>query len=272
MAKALRCSIPTIVRVRDGMDKSGTEQSSLRCGERERLITDCMRDRLREYLSENSDRYLEEMRALLFEEFDVLVSISTISRSLRSMRWSKKVNHRRAKEQNPDLRDFYLYKISQLRSWQLVFIDETGCDRLVGFRKKGWDPRGVTPVQVARFHRGKRYQILPAYCQDGVMLAKIFPGTTNSTLFEDFIEQLLPRCGRWLEPRSVLIMDNASIHHSGRVKRMCEEVGVILIYLPPYSPDLNPIEEFFAELKGFMTKYWSTCTDLSDEGFAAFLR
>ena len=70
----------------------------------------------------------------------------------------------------------------------------------------------------------------------------------------------------------MLIMDNASIHHSSRVKRMCEAAGVLLIYLPPYSPDLNPIEEFFAELKSFMRKYWSSFTDRSEEGFAAFLR
>jgi transposase len=104
------------------------------------------------------------------------------------------------------------------------------------------------------------------------MLAKVFQGTTNSALFEEFIEQLLPLCRRWPEPRSVLIMDNASIHYSSRVKRMCEEAGVILIYLPPYSPDLNQIEEFFAELKSFMKKHWSSFTDRSEEGFAAFLR
>jgi Transposase and inactivated derivatives len=44
-------------------------------------------------------------------------------------------------------------------------------------------------------------------------------------------------------------MDNASFHHSGQIETMCSEAGVKLVYLPPYSPDLNPIEEFFAELK-----------------------
>ena len=161
MAKALSCSIPTIVRVRDNMGVSATEQSSGQCDGRVPTITDCMRDRLRERLSEHPETYLEEMRALLLNEFDVLVSTSTISRSLRSMQWSKKLNRRRAKEQNPDLRDFYMYTLSQLRSWQLVFLDETGCDRLVGFRKKGWAPRGVTPVQIARFHPGKGTRSCP---------------------------------------------------------------------------------------------------------------
>lgn len=49
-------------------------------------------------------------------------------------------------------------------------------------------------------------------------------------------------------------MDNASFHHTDRIAQMCTEAGVKLIYLPPYSPDLNPIEEFFAELKAFIKK------------------
>lgn len=60
------------------------------------------------------------------------------------------------------------------------------------------------------------------------------------------IAQLLQHCGKWPEPKSV--MDNASFHHSGRIVLMCADAGVKLVYLPPYSPDLNPIEDFFAEL------------------------
>jgi len=63
-------------------------------------------------------------------------------------------------------------------------------------------------------------------------------------VFEDFIEQLLPLCGRWPERNSVLVMDNASIHHTKRIQQMCNNAGVKLVYLPPYSPNLNPIEEF----------------------------
>jgi transposase len=69
---------------------------------------------------------------------------------------------------------------------------------------------------------------------------------------EDFVEQLLHRCS----PNAVLIMDNASFHHSKRITAICLEAGVWLLYLPPYSPDLNPMEEFFAELKAFIKKLW----------------
>lgn len=88
------------------------------------------------------------------------------------------------------------------------------------------------------------------------MLARVFQGSTDASIFEDFVEQLLHHCGRWPEPKSVLIMDNASFHHTERVEQMCSDAGVKLLYLPPYSPDLNPIEEMFAELKAFIKRNW----------------
>ena len=74
-------------------------------------------------------------------------------------------------------------------------------------------------------------------------------------MFEDFIEQLLHHYGKFLEPNSVLVMDNASFHRSDRIEEMCSTAGVKLLYLPPYSPDLNPIKEFFSELKAFIKKH-----------------
>lgn len=229
MAIATGCSVPTVARARNNLRRFGTARSPRRRGGRPSLITHAIRAGLRHLLFESPHQYLEEMSGFLQNEFGVIVSPSTISRTLRRMRWTKKVIRRRAKERNADLRDFYIYNICHLHSWQLVFVDESGCDKRAGLRRTGWSPRGVTPVQVVQFHRGKRYHILPAYSQDGMFLAKVYQGATDRDVFEDFIERLLPFCGRWPEARSVLIMDNASIHHSARVKRMCQEAGVILI-------------------------------------------
>ena len=85
--------------------------------------------------------------------------------------------------------------------YHYVFVVESGCDKRTGSRRMGWSPLGVTPIQIARFQREQRYQILPAYTHDGVILARVYQGSTDSTVFEDFIEQLLPLCGRWPEPK-----------------------------------------------------------------------
>jgi transposase len=59
-------------------------------------------------------------------------------------------------------------------------------------------------------------------------------------------------------------MDNASFHHSDRIEQLCSEAGVKLVYLPPYSPNLNPIEEFFAELKAFIRRHWQSYEDVGE--------
>lgn len=220
-------------------------------------------------LIEKPEMYRDEMVVFLWDEFETLVTISSVGRALASAGWTKKVARRVAQERNSDLRDFYLYSLSAFSSYHLVYIDESGCDKRAGFRRTGWSPLGTTPVQVAQFHRDRRYQILPAYTQDGVLYSRIFQGTTDTTVFEDFLEELLPYCGRWPEPRSVIVMDNAAFHHSDRIRSLCAYTGVKLLYLLPYSPDFNPIEESFAELKRFIKRHWQD--DLPQQDFAGFL-
>jgi transposase len=87
-------------------------------------------------------------------------------------------------------------------------------------------------------------------------MSHIFKGSMDAKFFEDFIQQLLRHYSRWPEQKSVLVMDNASFRHSEQVKQLCSDAGVKLLYLPPYSPDFNPIEEFFAELKAYIKKTW----------------
>jgi len=66
-------------------------------------------------------------------------------------------------------------------------------------------------------------------------------------------------------------MDNASFHHTERIEQMCYEAGVKLVYLPPYSPHLNPIEEFFAELKAFLGRNWQVYEVNPAQGSYRFL-
>jgi transposase len=197
---------------------------------------------------------------------------TSVRRALKSRGWSKKKIGRVAKARNADLRDLYSHNTSHIHSWQYVFVDESGCDKRAGQRRTGWAPLGVTLIQISQFQREQQYQILPAYTQDGIIFVRVFKGSTNSIVFEDLIEQLLPSMNPWPGPKSVLVMDNASIHHTERIKQMCRAAGVKLVYLPPYSPDFNPIEEFFAELKAFIKLNWRNYEEHSRQGFDNFLR
>lgn len=271
MAKVAGCSERSIKAIRSNLRCFGSTRAPANGGGRRRAITSPMLEALCGHLLEKPGLYLEEMAVFLWDEFEVHVSTFSISRTLKDIGWSKKAARQIAQEQNADLRDFYLYNLTQFQSSHLVFIDESGCDKRIGFRRTGWSPHGVAPVQVAKFHRDQRHQILPAYTQDGVLLSRVYQGSTDGDVFADYVEQLLPHCGRWPEPKSVLVMDNASFHHTERLEQMCYDAGVKLMYLPPYSPDLNPIEEFFAELKAFIKKNWSAFEDAPEQGFDAFL-
>lgn len=213
VAENIPCSTRTVKTHRGNIRRFGTTTAPRNRGGRRRSIPPSMLEASFELLDEQPDLYLDDIAEFLLIEYDCRVSLSTISRTLRSNGWTKKIPRRRAGEQSQDLRDAYQYKLAFLNPKKLIFVDESGCDKRVGFRRTAWSPRGVTPVQVTRFHRGQRYHILPAYTLDGVLLARVYQGVTNSEIFEDFIHQLLHHCG----PDSVLIMDNASFHRTDKV-------------------------------------------------------
>ena len=90
----------------------------------------------------------------------------------------------------------------------------------------------------------------------GILDLHIIQGTMTGERFEDFVSStVLPilQPFNWVNPFSVVIMDNASVHHTEAVADLIEnQAGARLIYLPPYSPDLNPAEEVFSEVKSIM--------------------
>jgi transposase len=141
---------------------------------RPRSLTPGMLEALCDHLLEKPNLYLDEMAIFLWDEFDVQATKSSISRALVSKGWSKKTARVKARERNLDLRDEYFHFISDFHSYHLVFIDECGCDKRIGFRRPGWSPLGTAPVQVSKFYYNHRYQILPAYAQDSIVLSRVF--------------------------------------------------------------------------------------------------
>lgn len=271
IAEAAGCSKQSVKHIHSNLRLYGSAKAPPNHVGRRRSITPPMLDALCEHLLGKPGLYLDEMAVFLWDEFQTQVTKSSISRALAFRGWSKKTTQQRARERNVDLRDAYFHNISEFCSEHLVFVDETGCDRRIGLRRTGWSPLGVAPVQVSQFHRDQRYQILPAYAQDGVVLSRVFQGSTDASVFGDFIDQLLHHCGKWPEPKSVLVMDNASFHHSEKITQLCADAGVKLVYLPPYSPDLNPIEEFFTKLKAFIKRNWQRYEEDPGQAFSVFL-
>lgn len=140
-------------------------------------------------------------------------------------------------------------------SSMLLWVDETGCDGRKLVHDHGYVIRGIPSRDHTLKLSGKRYSVTAAMSKDGVEDIYIQEGIVNGAIFLDFICRclipvLMPFNGH--NPILIVIMDNASVHKGGRVQELTNGVGALLRFSPAYSPDLNPIEEVFAEVKGYL--------------------
>ena len=223
-------------------------------------------DGLADYLHGHPQAYLDEMMGFLFDEYCVTASQWTVYRALKKLRWSRKVATKRAKEQSEPLRRTFRARVGHLyQADQIVAIDESACNERTGDRKYGWSAIN-TPVElVYSMKRSERWSLLPAMTVDGYLAFTMYQGAITSDILEDFLEHsVLPYC---TPGYSVLVMDNASIHRSPRVAQLCHEFAVGLEYLPPYSPDYNPIERSFKELKSWIKRNYRLAEQYNDYGY-----
>lgn len=124
--------------------------------------------------------------------------------------------------------------------------------------------------------RSKRWSILPAFTIEGYIAYKIHHGSITTEILNAFVKsKVLPYCVGGTGHLSILVMNfNASSHHSKELVAMCYEADVLLLYIPPYSPEFNSIETSFSILKHWIRQYGnliSFYTEKSGE-FAQFLR
>ena len=145
-----------------------------------------------------------------------------------------------------------------------VWIDESGSDARNHIRKFGYALRGMTPTYHRKLGRGKRVSAIAAIATSGLVGVELTTGTVCGETFLDFVRgTLIPE----MEPfdgtakKSIAIMDNCSIHHTGEVQ---QENGILLMYLPPYSPDLNPIEETFSYIKYYLKDHDQELQSVTD--------
>lgn len=90
-------------------------------------------------------------------------------------------------------------------------------------------------------------------CVDGMLPIAITTGTYNADAFIAAAEQtIIPHLQPWPQSRSILVLDGASIHKDDRLVTMVNDMGAVVVYLPPYSPEFNPIEKVFALVKRYV--------------------
>ncbi len=133
---------------------------------------------------------------------------------------------------------------------RLVFVDEMGTNTSLT-PQYAWSRRGERAHARVPRNWGANVTLLASMSVRGMGPCLAVEGPTTEAVFEAYLERALAPS---LCPGQVVVMDNLSSHKGSRVRELIETRGCELVYLPPYSPDLNPIEEAFAKLKALLRK------------------
>jgi transposase len=164
---------------------------------------------------------------------------------------AQKKSLRAAEQDRPDVakaRTEWRESQPTLDAGRLIFIDETWTKTNM-VRLYGWAPVGHRLVDAVPHGHWKTSTFIAGLRQDGLVAPCVYNGAVNGELFLAYVEQVLAPT---LTNGDIVVMDNLSSHKVAGVRKAIEDTGARLLYLPPYSPDLNPIEQAFAKLKALL--------------------
>jgi transposase len=223
-------------------------------------------ERLREVIRQQPDATLEECR----QRLGVDCSTMAISRALSKLGLPRKKKVPRAQEQdNPEVQDqrrAFCEELAGVDPERLVYIDECGANTAMT-RSHGRAPVG----QRVYANTPGRWESITLTCGlrlSGVTAALAFPGATNTDVFEHYVEDVLvPE----LKRGDVVIWDNLKPHKSEEAIEAVEEAGARVVPLPPWSPDLTPLEEMISKVKGAMKSAAARTTEAVYTAFASAL-
>jgi transposase len=223
-------------------------------------------ERLREVIRQQPDATLEECR----QRLGASCSLMTICRALDKLGLPRKKKVPRAQEQgSPEVQEKrreFCEEMAGIDPRRLVFVDECGADTAMT-RTHGRAPVGQRVYTDTPGH----WESITLTCGlrlSGVTAPSAFPGATNTDVFETYVEQLLvPE----LKPGDVVIWDNLKPHESEEAIEAVETAGARVVPLPPWSPDLTPIEEMVSKVKGAMRTAAARTTEAVYAAFGSAL-
>ena len=170
----------------------------------------------------------------------------------RGLTHKKKTGHA-SEQQRPDVlarRRLWFEGQAGLAPERLIFIDETGASTKMA-RLRGWSRKGERCRASIPHGHGKTTTLTAGLRLSGLAAPMLLDGPMHGAAFKAYVEQVLvPE----LDPGDIVVMDNLPAHKVAGISQAIEAAGATLLYLPPYSPDCNPIEMAFAKLKALLRK------------------
>ena len=255
IADILYIHISTVRRIIALYNQSGDVEPVQYVHGPHRLLQDTERSEIATILVANPAIYLDELQRELHLKTGTWASISIVFRTIRQMGFTRKKIRHVAMQQSEERRAEFIEEMKYIPANMIVWLDETGSDRRKERRKFGYHLRGMTPVCFTHTVCGKRLNSIAIMSARGLQDFNIYEGNIDGETFYDFVQRcLLPilKPFNGTNSQSVVVMDNASIHRINKVVGAIQESGALLRFQPPYSPDLNPIEEVFSKVKYFL--------------------
>jgi len=148
-------------------------------------------------------------------------------------------------ERNEEERNKFQQELNTLNPAEVVYVDESGLEESLR-REYGRSPKGQNVPDDITGKRRRRISIIAGLSQGIPIAPWYFEGYCNTEVILIWVEKVLLPC---LKEGMTVIWDNASFHKSPKIKDLIEKAGCKLLFLPPYSPDLNPIEQWWSALK-----------------------
>ena len=210
------------------------------------------------FILDNPSIYLHEVCQEVKECFELTIAPSTICKLLKRYGITRKKIRQVARQRCNALRGAFMAQTFLFNQEMFVWVDETGTDKRDQLRKYGYALRGTTPVYHSFLSRGDRINAIAAITSSGLLTVELTKATVNGDNFFDFIRgTLIPhmRPSDGVSTHSILTMDNCSVHHVNEVREVLQQAGILVLFLPPCSPDLNPLEEAFSNIKQYLRKH-----------------
>lgn len=187
-------------------------------------------------------------------------------KSAQTAEYNTKKKTKHYQEQDPQKVEEYKEKIKDIPQEKIAYVDETGIDEFL-YREYARSFRGTPVYGEVRGRKYQRVGIAAAKMGHDIIAPLEYSGTMDGKLFEAwFAGHLLPS----LPEGSTIVMDNASFHRKKRLKELADKYEKTLIFLPPYSPELNPIEHLWCQLKKKVRDFLEECNSLDEAIFNTF--
>jgi len=196
-------------------------------------------------LEARPDATLEEHRRLFLAKTGMDVSVATIARAIERLGWTLKKKTLRAGERNEEAHAAWHLTAKTLDPAELVFVDECGISTAMTplYSRSPKGQRAVGKVPRARW---RNVTLIASLSLQGITSSMTLDGPADSAAFEAYVRHALVPA---LEPGQTVILDNISIHKGRTVREAVEGKRCDLLFLPPYSEGLSPVDEAFSKIK-----------------------